>query len=187
MKDSVEIRLPGGDFFFVVLGVDMSRNHVSFTLLDDPPLDLCHSPEARSKFRQRVAQSACYRRNSRRQLVDCFAHRVAEVAQPLPLQSPVEGGTDVRAGQPKFDVVHPVDHGVLCGFRSVFGQQKNQKGTHSDHCEDNADGAKNGLGRCNTREFLGEIQSFDGGIQRRDCTLPSFRSLGLGLHGRDLR
>ena len=60
---------------------------------------------------------------------------------------------------------------------------KNQE-THSDHCEDNADGAKNSLGRRDARKFLREIQDFDGRIQRQDSTLALLRSLGLGIHGR---
>jgi len=51
--------------------------------------------------------------DSRRQLPDCFQHRVAEVAQRLPLQSPVQGGTDVGAGQPEFDVISLVDNRIL--------------------------------------------------------------------------
>ena len=54
--------------------------------------------------------------NSRRQLVDCLDHRIVEIVQPPPLQSPVEGGTDISAGQPEFDVIHLVDHRVLSPF-----------------------------------------------------------------------
>ena len=62
--------------------------------------------------------------NSRRQLVDCLAHGVVEIAQPLPVQSSVEGGTDVSTGQPKFDIICPVYHRVLGPFQSRIGQQK---------------------------------------------------------------
>jgi hypothetical protein len=37
-----------------------------------------------------------------------------------------------------------------------------QKETHSDHREDNADGAKYNLGRGNAGDFLRKIQGLDG-------------------------
>ena len=58
--------------------------------------------------------------SSRRQLLDCLAHRVVELVQPLPAQSPVEGGADAGAGQPKFDVIHLVRHLVLGVFQTTF-------------------------------------------------------------------
>ena len=61
--------------------------------------------------------------NPRRQLVDCLAHGVIEIVHPLPAQSPVEGGTDASAGQPKFNVIHLVDHGVLGSFQPAFKQK----------------------------------------------------------------
>ena len=64
------------------------------------------------------------RYNSHRQLVDCLAHRVVEIVQLLPVQSPLEGRTDVGAGQPEFDVVHLVGHLVLGAFQSTIGEQK---------------------------------------------------------------
>ena len=45
MKDPVEVQLPGGNFFLVVLCVEVSRNHAPFTLVGDLPLDLRNSPE----------------------------------------------------------------------------------------------------------------------------------------------
>ena len=63
------------------------------------------------------------RYNSRRQLVDCLAHRVIEIVQPLPVQSSVEGRTDVGAGQPKFNVVHLIGQIVLDTFQSIIDRQ----------------------------------------------------------------
>ena len=51
--------------------------------------------------------------NSRRKLVDGLNHRAVEIVQTLPLQSPVEGGTNTSAGQPELDVIHLIDHRVL--------------------------------------------------------------------------
>ena len=43
---------------------------------------------------------------------------------------------------------------------------KKQKETYFDHSEDNTNGAKEGLGWRDTREFLRKIQGFDGHVQR---------------------
>ena len=64
---------------------------------------------------------------------------------------------------------------------------KNKKKTDSDQCEDSDDGAKNILSWGNTRDFLRVIQGLDGGIERRDSTLPPLRLLGLNFHDRDSR
>jgi len=51
------------------------------------------------RCRQRGTQIVHYWRNSRRELIDCFNHRIVKLVQPLPLQSPVEGDTNISAGQ----------------------------------------------------------------------------------------
>ena len=45
MKDPGEIRPPGRDSVLVVLRVEVSGDHISFALLDNPLLDRCHSSE----------------------------------------------------------------------------------------------------------------------------------------------
>ena len=64
--------------------------------------------------------------NSLSQSFDCLTYGVIEVVFTLPVKSPVESGTDVGARQPKFDVIHPVDHRVLGAFQSVLDQQKSR-------------------------------------------------------------
>ena len=59
--------------------------------------------------------------------------------------------------------------------------------TYLCHREENADGSKGGLCRCDARDFLGEIQGFDGRIQQRDNAFTILWSLGLFFHGQDLR
>jgi len=59
----------------------------------------------------------------------------------------------------------------------------NQKETHSDHREDDADGAENGLGRYEIRDPPGDIQGLDSGIQRGEGIIPAVLSLGLDIHG----
>lgn len=44
MKDPIEVLLPSGDRILIVLRKEESRDHISFTLLDDLLLDLRHSP-----------------------------------------------------------------------------------------------------------------------------------------------
>ena len=124
--------------------------------------------------------------NSLRQLVDCLAHRAAQLAQPLPIQPPVESSTDVGANQPKLDVVRIIDHRVLYGFCQRPPDQYEQplpEGTHFNHCENNADGAKDGLGRRDARHLLRDGQGFDGHVQRGDDFLSTFRLWGVGIHG----
>jgi len=59
--------------------------------------------------------------------------------------------------------------------------------TYLDQREEGAGGTKNGLCWGDVCELLREIQAFNGDIQRRDYSIPPLRTLGLGLHGRDLR
>ena len=92
MKDPVEVQPPGGNRLFIAPRVKMSRNHISFTLLDDPPSDLRHHPEMVSEVLK-----LHHRCDLPRQLVDCLTYRVVELIQPLPVQPSVEGGTDVGA------------------------------------------------------------------------------------------
>lgn len=63
---------------------------------------------------------------------------------------------------------------------------ENQKEAHPNHCEDNADRTKNSLGRCDAREFLGDIHSFNGCIQRRGNALSILRRLEAGFHSRQV-
>ena len=62
-----------------------------------------------------------------------------------------------------------------------------QEGTYPDHGENDGDGAKNGLGGCDTRDLLGEIQAIDGHVQRRENTILPLRLLGFVCHGRNAR
>ena len=44
LKHLVQVQPPGGDLFLVGLGMQVSRNPVSFSLLDDIPSDLRYGP-----------------------------------------------------------------------------------------------------------------------------------------------
>ena len=44
MKDPVEVQPPGGNCLFIILRVEMSRDYVPFTPLDDAPPNLGHGP-----------------------------------------------------------------------------------------------------------------------------------------------
>ena len=128
LKNPAEVQLPGGDLLLVVFCMEMPRNHIPFALLGDLPLDLHQSPEVWSE-----TPSASYFEsgrcwcNSRRQLLDRLTHEVVKVVQPLPIKSPVQGGTDFGAGQTKLDVVHLVDHCVLGASLSAIGQQETKR------------------------------------------------------------
>jgi hypothetical protein len=58
-----------------------------------------------------------------------------------------------------------------------------EKGTHLDHCEDNAEGGKNGLGWCDAAEFLRKVRGFDGNIERGEDDFSTLLSLSVGGHG----
>jgi hypothetical protein len=44
LKDIVEVQLPGGDRLFVVLHVEVSRDYIPFTPLDELLVNVCHGP-----------------------------------------------------------------------------------------------------------------------------------------------
>ena len=129
MKDPVEVRPPGGNSFLVVLWEEASTNQSVFSPLDDLPLDSRHSSEVRPKAPYMSYSKESVRRwcNSRRELVDCLGHGIVEVAQPPPVQHPVEGGADVSAGQPKFDIIGPIYHLLLGAFQNAVDQRKTRR------------------------------------------------------------
>ena len=58
-----------------------------------------------------------------------------------------------------------------------------QKETYPDHCEDNADGAEDGLRWCDARETFRDIQALDDHVQRGEDIFSTFRSFGFCVHG----
>ena len=48
MEDPVEVQPPAGNRLFIVFRVEMSRDYVPFTTLDDASLNLGHSPTSES-------------------------------------------------------------------------------------------------------------------------------------------
>jgi len=48
MKDPVQVQPPGGNCLFIVLRVEMSRDHIPFAPVDDAPPNLGHSPAIES-------------------------------------------------------------------------------------------------------------------------------------------
>ena len=59
IEDPDEIQPPGYNSFLVVLRIEMSRNHVPLSLLDDLPLHLLHGPGVGSKPSV-ITHSKCY-------------------------------------------------------------------------------------------------------------------------------
>ena len=57
-----------------------------------------------------------------------------------------------------------------------------EKGTHSDHREEDADGSEDRLRWSDTGDLLRQIRGVDGHVQRGDNTAPPLRSLGVGIH-----
>jgi len=89
-----------------------SKDFVPPAVFDDLFLYFCHSPAIENMVGGRNRSVYC-RSNSRRQMVYRIAHGLAKVAQFLSVHPPVEGLTDIGAGQPKFDIVLFVGHRVL--------------------------------------------------------------------------
>ena len=98
-----------------------------------------------------------YRRNSQRQLLDYLTHRVVEIIQFLPFQSPVESGTDLGACRPEFNV----DQVILGVFQFGFDAVESQKVTYPDCGKDNDNGTKYSLGWCVAHHFLRDAEDFD--------------------------
>jgi len=59
-----------------------------------------------------------------------------------------------------------------------------EKETHSNHGEKDADGTEDGLGWCDAREFLREIEAFDDRVERGENAVPLLGLLGFVCHGR---
>ena len=89
-----------------------SNDFIPLAVFDDLPLYLRHSPTIENTVGGRNRSVHC-RFNSRRQLIYRIANGLAKVIQFLPVHPPIEGFTDIGAGQPKLDVVLFVGQRVL--------------------------------------------------------------------------
>ena len=67
MKNLVQVQPPGSDRLIVVLLVETSRDRISFTPLDDVPLDLGYSPAIESS----VSKSPCLSVTGSAYIVNC--------------------------------------------------------------------------------------------------------------------
>ena len=124
LKDPDEVQPPGRNLVLVVPCVDDPRNRISLSLLDDLPLDIRHGSEARSKRSPIRYTRYTMEINSRRQLFDRLAHRVAELVQALPFQTSTEGKTDAGAHLPKFYIISLIGHRVLEPCSALACQQR---------------------------------------------------------------
>ena len=128
--------------------------------------------------------------DSHGQLFDRLGHRLTELIESLPIHPLVEGSTYISAGQPQLDVVWFVPSlFVIESWEGVNTERvvAEEEERYPDHCKDSSGGPKNGLGGRDGQELVPKIQSFDGHIQRRENTIPTFPSPGLGIRRRDLR
>ena len=103
--------------------------------------------------------------NSRRQLAYRITHGTTELIELLSVHPPAKRSTDISAFQSKFNVVQFVDRRILATCKHGTSGLSSRGETYPDHCEEDTDGAKNGLGWCDARGLLCEIQSLDGYIQ----------------------
>ena len=115
MQDAVEVLFPTGDHVFFAPCVEGSRDGVSVTPLDDPPLHLAHSPAiigCVNRDEVLIVRALVYN-NSHCQLIDGPEYGFTEYVQLPPVQAPFESLTHVGAGKPKIDVILFVGHSVL--------------------------------------------------------------------------
>ena len=112
VEDPVEVQSPGGNRVFIVLREENARNLVSLALFDCFLLNFCHGPVVKRVVRQPpkryVGES-----NPRRQLVNRLTHGPTEIAQLLPVRSPIKCFTDVGAVESKLDVILFVNNRFL--------------------------------------------------------------------------
>ena len=163
VEDSVEVQLPGDGGFLVTLRVCKSSQPIPPAFLNDLLLDSCHGPAIKDVVSSCTQYSVCRNRwlDSRCQLSNRFVHRLAELAHSPPVHPPIKRSTYIRTGKTEFDVVQFVDHRVLATYKhGTFGPGRRR--TYPDHGEQDADGAKNSLGWCETRDLLRKIHGFDG-------------------------
>ena len=73
--------------------------------------------------------------------------------------------------------------GITSFLTSDSDRRHRSRESHSYHpARDSADGTKNGLGWCDARKRLREVQAFNDYVQRAEVVVSTFRSSGLCLH-----
>jgi hypothetical protein len=104
-----EVLFPSRNLLLIALREDESGHRISFTLLDDLPLD----PRQGSAIGKWIARRAYRWFDSQSQISDRIQDGLVELIQPSPLQSSVEHLTHVTASPPKVDEILIVGHRVL--------------------------------------------------------------------------
>ena len=99
VENSIEFRSPSGNSVSVVPRTDKSRDGAALTVLDDLSLDLRDS-SATKGFVSKPPECALLvsTLNLPRQLIYCLAYGLTEVAQSLPVHSPIERSAYIGAG-----------------------------------------------------------------------------------------
>lgn len=125
-------------------------NGVALTVFGDLSLDLRNSSTTSSVGKPPPVRAAGSTLNLRRQLTYRLARGPTEVAESLPTHSPIERSAYIDAGQPKVDIILIAGHRIL----DKCGLELNRCGMGGVTCpnlnEEDADGAKDGLCRCDT-------------------------------------
>ena len=142
--------------------MEKSGNAVAPTLFGELLLDLCDSSVIHFVVNKQQTVHRVF--DLRRQLIYCLAHRLIEVVRSLPAHSSVERSTDIGAIQPEIDVLLFVGHRILKKRESTH--RRRPEAAYPNHGQENANCPENGLGRCDPRDFLRKVESFDGHIQR---------------------
>ena len=91
---------------------------------------------------------------------------MTQVAEFLPIHSPVEGAANISTVQPEFDIILVIGHRVLTTCRSGTTIEEGKE-THADNGEKGDDCTENSRGWCDARGLLRKIQTTDSYIQQR--------------------
>jgi hypothetical protein len=112
VKDPIEVLPPSSNHILVVLRAKESRDRISFSPLDDLPLDLGHGSAIETSGEGTIHQMHSLF-NSRSQFPDGPKHGLTKFIQSLPIQPPVKGLTYIPTRYSKLDVILLVRHVVL--------------------------------------------------------------------------
>ena len=118
VKNPIEVLAPSRNRIFVGFHIGEPRDRSSFTLADNLPLDLGHSPVIEILIRGAARRTHCWF-DLPGQFLDRPEHRRTEILWLPPIQSPVEGFAYGTARQAKVGVVLIVRRRVLrkCGSK----------------------------------------------------------------------
>jgi hypothetical protein len=133
-----EVLFPSHNLLLIALREDGPGHRISFTTLDDHPLD----PRQCSAIGRWITRRAYLWFDSQIQISNRMEGGLVEFIQPSPLQSLVELKTHVVASPHKVDEILIVEHRVLGRREPEVYLRRMVGGTHSNHSQEDASGSE---------------------------------------------